>query len=140
MNIRDLLPHRDPFLFVDRITSLEPGREVRGLFRVRSDHPYVNSADKVSVFPPVLVVEALAQVAAICIGSGQPEPSTGARPMGYLARIDQCTFEQPVHADEELLLAAGLVARYGPLSKFNASAQVGDKTVARAALTLYLGS
>ena len=140
MKIQDLLPHRHPFLFVDQIISLQPGCNVKGIFRVPGGHPFVNHSGNVRVFPPILVVEALGQVAGICIGHEPPEPSTQPRSRGYLARIDQCTFEHPVHADEDLLLAASLNAHFGPLYKFDATAQVGDKTVVQAALTLYVES
>jgi 3-hydroxyacyl-[acyl-carrier-protein] dehydratase len=140
LKIQDLLPHRHPFLFVDQIISLQPGRSVKGIFRVPGGHPFVKHTGNVRVFPPILVVEALGQVAGICIGHEPPEPLTGSRPLGYLARIDQCTFEHPVHGEEDLLLAASLNAHFGPLYKFDATAKVGDKTVVQAALTLYAGS
>ena len=140
LNIHDLLPHRHPFLFVDQIISLEPGRNVKGVFRVPGGHPYLKHTGNVRVFPPILVVEALGQVAGICIDHEPPEPSTWSRPVGYLARIDQCSFDHPVHAEEDLLLAASLNAHFGPLYKFDAKARVGDKTAVKAALTLYAES
>ena len=140
LNIQDLLPHRHPFLFVDQIISLQPGRVVKGVFRVPGGHPYVKHTGNARVFPPILIVEALGQVAGICIDHESPETSTRSRPLGYLARIDQCIFEYPVYAEEDLLLAASLNAHFGPLYKFDAKAKVGDKTVVQAALTLYAGS
>ena len=140
LNIQGLLPHRHPFLFVDQIITLQPGHNVKGVFRVPDDHPYVRHTSNARVFPPILIVEALGQVAGICIDHEPPEASTRSRPLGYLARIDQCTFESPVRAEEDLLLTASLNAHFGPLYKFDAKAKVGDRTVVQAALTLYAGS
>ena len=57
--VQDLLPHRYPFLFVDKVTELESGHRVEGTFRIKTDHPFVNRVGVVSVFPATLVVEAL---------------------------------------------------------------------------------
>jgi 3-hydroxyacyl-[acyl-carrier-protein] dehydratase len=138
VNVQDLLPHRHPFLFVDKVVSLQPGHRVEGTFRVKDDHPFINRAAEVPVFPASLVVEALGQIAAICIRYPQEKTSPQLRPRGFLARIDQCSFKHPVPVGENLLLTASLVKRFATLHKFEATGFVDDKIVVKAVLTLYL--
>ena len=138
LQVQDLLPHRHPFLFVDKVLSLQPDHRVEGTFRVQDDHPFVNRTGAVPVFPASLVVEALGQIAAICIRYPQGETSPQLRPRGFLARIDQCSFEHPVHVGEALLLTASLVKHFATLYKFEAMGFVDDKIVVKADLTLYL--
>jgi 3-hydroxyacyl-[acyl-carrier-protein] dehydratase len=136
--VQDLLPHRYPFLFVDKVTKLKSGYSVEGTFRIKTDHPYINRVGGVSVFPATLVVEALGQLAALCIryDQGKPQPRQGAQ--GFLVRIDECSFAHPVHEEEELLLTASLVKQYSTLYKFDARGFVDHRIVVQASLTLYL--
>ena len=136
--VQDLLPHRYPFLFVDEVTQLKSGRSVEGTFRIKSDHPFVNRVGRVSVFPTILVVEALGQLAALCIRYAQENPQPRQRPQGFLVRIDQCSFAHPVQEKEELLLTANLVKQYSTLYKFDARGFVDHMMVVEASLTLYL--
>ncbi len=138
VQVQDLLPHRHPFLFVDKVLSLQPDHRVEGTFRVKNGHPFINRTGAVPVFPASLVVEALGQIAAICIRYPQGETSPQLRPRGFLARIDQCSFEHPVHVGEALLLTASLVKHFAALYKFEAMGFVDDKIVVKAVLTLYL--
>lgn len=136
--IHDLLPHRYPFLFVDRIVSSQNGESVEGVFHVPEDHPFVNRACHIPVFPSFLVVEAMAQVAAVCIRAEHPVSTSKPRSMGYLVRIDQCSFDGPIHPGQNLLLKARLVANYETLFKFDAVCEISGETAARAALTLHI--
>ena len=138
LHVQDLLPHRHPFLFVDKVVSLQPDHRVEGTFLVKDDHPFINRTGDVPVFPASLVVEALGQIAAICIRYPQGETSPQLRPRGFLARIDQCSFEHPVHVGKALLLTASLVKHFATLYKFEATGFVDDKMVVKAALTLFL--
>jgi 3-hydroxyacyl-[acyl-carrier-protein] dehydratase len=136
--VQDLLPHRYPFLFVDRVTKLKSGRSVEGIFRIKSDHPFINRVGGVSVFPATLVIEALGQLAAICIRYPQGAPEPQQRAQGFLVRIDECLFAHPACAEEELLLTASLVKHFSTLYKFDARGSVYHRAVVKASLTLYL--
>ncbi|MEJ2235261.1 MAG: hypothetical protein P8X67_15175 [Syntrophobacterales bacterium] len=138
LQVQDLLPHRHPFLFVDKVLLLQPDHRVEGTFRVKDDHPFINRTGEVPVFPASLVVEALGQIAAICIRYPQGETSPQVRPRGFLARIDECSLEQPIRVGESLLLTANLVKHFATLHKFEATAFVDDKIAVKAVLTLYL--
>jgi 3-hydroxyacyl-[acyl-carrier-protein] dehydratase len=138
LEIQDLLPHRPPFLFVDRIVALESGCSVEGIFEVPEDHPFINRGMDRPVFPAFLLVEALGQVAALCIRRGPPRSPAGPRPSGYLVRVDQCYFDHEVHVGDQVHLLARLIAGYGPLFKFAARGEVSGHVVVQASLTLYL--
>ncbi len=135
--IEEILPHRYPFLFIDSIASLDSGRSILCLYRVPEDQPYLDRRHASAVFPSSLVVEALGQTAAICIHAGRTAPVGKPRTLGYLVRIDLCSFNHRVHGGDELQLAASLVAGYGPLHKFDVRAMVGTQQIVTAALTLY---
>lgn len=136
--VQDLLPHRYPFLFVDRVTTLKPGHSAEGIFRIKGDHPFINRVGGVSVFPATLVVEALGQLAALCIRYARGDQQPRQRAQGFLVRIDECLFSHPVHAEEALLLTASLVKQFSTLYKFDAKGLVDHAVVVKASLTLYL--
>ena len=136
--IQDLLPHRYPFLFVDKITKLKSGHSGEGTFRIKTDHPFINRVGGVAVFPATLVVEALGQLAALCIRYPRRDLQPHERAQGFLVRIDECSFAHPVPAEEELLLTASLVKQFSTLYKFEARGFVGHRMVVQASLTLYL--
>jgi 3-hydroxyacyl-[acyl-carrier-protein] dehydratase len=138
LHVQDLLPHRHPFLFVDKVLLLQPDHRVEGTFGVKDDHPFINRTGEVPVFPASLVVEALGQIAAICTRYPQGETSPQVRPRGFLARIDECSLEHPIYVGESLLLTANLVRHFATLYKFEATAFVDDKIAVKAVLTLYL--
>ena len=136
--VLDLLPHRYPFLFIDKVSKLKSGRSAEGIFLIKADHPFINRAGKVSVFPATLVIEALGQLAALCIRYARGDSQPRQRAQGFLVRIDECSFLDPVHEEEELLLKASLVKQYSSLYKFDARGFVGHRIVVQASLTLYL--
>jgi 3-hydroxyacyl-[acyl-carrier-protein] dehydratase len=136
--VQDLLPHRYPFLFVDKVTKLKSGHSVEGTFRIMTDHPFINRVGGVSVFPATLVVEALGQLAALCIRYPQGAPEPQQRAQGFLVRIDDCSFSHQVSVEEELLLTASLVKQFSTLYKFDARGFVDHRMVVKASLTLYL--
>lgn len=136
--IEDLLPHRHPFLLVDRVLSHEQERAIRCSYRVPVDHPYLNRLSGFSCFPPCLLIEALGQTAALSIRLTRPVAASGAAQLGFLVRIDQCSLSAPAQASDEVVLSARLVASYGPLHKYDVNAQIDGRTVATASLTLHV--
>jgi 3-hydroxyacyl-[acyl-carrier-protein] dehydratase len=139
LRVEDFLPHRYPFLFVDRILSLEGGRSADGLFQVDAAHPLMNHTGERPIFPSLLLVEALGQVAALAIRTRPVAVSSDRRPQGFLVRVDHCRFDRAVYAGETLILSARLLASYGPLYKFDAHGEVAEEPVVQASITLYLG-
>ena len=91
--IQELLPHRYPFLMVDRITELEPGARAVGLKNVSINEPFFQGHfPGYPIMPGVLIVEALAQVGSVALLS--LEQNRGK--VGYFAGIDSFRFRRPV--------------------------------------------
>lgn len=120
-NPLDLLPHRVPFVFVDRIVELEPGLRAVGVKKIASDEWYLRGHFPGNpLVPGVILVEALAQVAGIALNSEQPE---GCR-RTYLSAIRSVKFLRPVLPGEEVTLVAQRRAQLGDLTQFAVAASV----------------
>src|SRR5687767_681149 len=92
--IEKILPHRYPFLLVDRITELEVDKRIVGIKNISSNERYLKrSADGPSVLPPTILTEAIAQVGAIMI-LAKPE---NREKLIYLVGIERVRFRRPVH-------------------------------------------
>lgn len=128
------LPHRYPFLLVDRVLELDSGRRVLALKNVTINEPYfVGHFPYRPVMPGVMMLEALAQAAAILafdmLGK-QPDDKT----VYYFAGIDGARFKRPVEPGDQLLLDVTLDRVKSGLFKFNARARVGDEIAVEATL------
>lgn len=137
MEIRDILdhlPHRYPFLLVDRIIDIEPGKRVTGLKNVTFNEPYfVGHFPHHPVMPGVLIIEALAQAAAMLafhtVGRKPDDKS-----VIYFVGIDHARFKRPVVPGDQLMLHAELTRSARGIWKFDAHAKVGDVIAAEAEL------
>jgi 3-hydroxyacyl-[acyl-carrier-protein] dehydratase len=130
--IRRLLPHREPFLFVDEVTHLEPGRRLVALKRVRAEEPYfAGHFPGAPVMPGVLIVEALAQAGALLLFREIPDRDSK---LLFFAGIDQARFRAPVFPGDDLRLEIEVLSFRGTRSKMTGKAYVGDKLVAEAEL------
>jgi 3-hydroxyacyl-[acyl-carrier-protein] dehydratase len=99
-SIETLLPHRYPFLLVDRIEVVEPGRHVRGTKRITSGEWWMGMEPRGPI-PFTLVLEALAQTS----GALVPDlAGGGAAAIAYFMGADRVRFRQPSHAGDELVL------------------------------------
>ncbi|NPV93442.1 MAG: 3-hydroxyacyl-ACP dehydratase FabZ [Firmicutes bacterium] len=124
--IQKLLPHRYPFLLVDRILEVEPGKRAVGLKNVTINEPFFQGHfPGQPVMPGVLILEALAQVAAVAIFS---LPQYAGK-IGFYAGIDGVRFRQPVTPGDQLRLEAAITRIKGPVAKCQARAYVEDKLV-----------
>lgn len=130
--IMDLLPHRYPFLLVDRVLEYEPGVRIVGLKNVTINEPFFTGHfPGHPVMPGVLIVEALAQAG----GVAALKTMGGGKKLAYFAAIDNCRFRRPVVPGDQLLLNVTITARRGPIWKMHGEARVGDALVAEADLT-----
>jgi 3-hydroxyacyl-[acyl-carrier-protein] dehydratase len=137
LNIQEILeylPHRYPFLLIDRVIEIELGKRIRALKNVSVNEPYFNGHfPYYKVMPGVLVVEAMAQAAAIL--SFQ---SMGIKPddksVYYFAGIDRARFKKPVMPGDQLILEVSIERTVRSVVKYAGKAYVGDVLVAEAEL------
>ena len=137
MNIHEILkklPHRYPFLMVDRVLELEHGKRIKALKNVTMNEPYfVGHFPRRPVMPGVMMLEALAQAAALlsfdALGA-KAEDNT----LYYFAGIDSARFKRPVEPGDQMILDVELDRMKSNIFKFHARASVGGETAVEAAL------
>lgn len=130
--IKATIPHRYPFLLVDKVTEIEEGKRVAGLKNVTANEPYFQGHfPDYPVMPGVLIVEALAQVGAI--GVLGMEENKGK--IGFLAGLDKCRFKQQVKPGDQLQLEVEITRIKGPIGKGKGVATVNGKLACEAEIT-----
>jgi 3-hydroxyacyl-[acyl-carrier-protein] dehydratase len=132
--ITELLPHRYPFLLIDRVLSMEPDKSIVALKNVTINEPFFpGHYPHHPVMPGVLIIEAMAQASALLsfksMGVGASEKS-----VYYFAGIDGARFRQPVVPGDQLIIKSALIRSMRGLFKFSATAEVDGKLVAEAEL------
>jgi len=132
--ILERLPHRYPFLLVDRVLECRPGESIRALKNVTYNEPFFpgHFPDR-PVMPGVMIIEAMAQVAGIlCFVTANVIPDHNTRL--YLVAIDKARFRRPVVPGDQLLLTAQLERSLKGIWRFSTVALVDDQEVAQAQL------
>ncbi len=128
------LPHRFPFLLVDRVLELERGKHIKALKNVTINEPFFSGHfPHRPVMPGVLMLEALAQAAALLAFDAlgvTPDDKT----VYYFAGIDAARFKRPVEPGDQLILHVELARMKSGIFKFNARAMVGDELAVQAEL------
>jgi 3-hydroxyacyl-[acyl-carrier-protein] dehydratase len=132
--ILNYLPHRYPFLLVDRVISLEESKEITAVKNVTINEPFFpGHFSYYPVMPGVLVVEALAQAAAILsFKTMNSKPSDDS--VYYFAGIDNVRFKRPVSPGDQLILKVKIDRIMRGIWKYNAQALVDDVVAAEADL------
>jgi 3-hydroxyacyl-[acyl-carrier-protein] dehydratase len=141
MNIHEILeylPHRYPFLLLDRVISLELGKEIVAIKNVTINEPFFPGHFPYHpVMPGVLIVEAMAQAIAVLSFK-----STGAKPsedtVYYLAGVDNARFKKPVMPGDQLVLKMSVERLVRGVGKYKGQAMVNGEVVAEAELICVL--
>ncbi|MBP1157826.1 MULTISPECIES: 3-hydroxyacyl-ACP dehydratase FabZ [unclassified Paenibacillus] len=135
VQIQEIIPHRYPFLLVDRILEVEAGVRATGIKNVTMNEPFFpGHFPGYPVMPGVLIVEALAQVGSVAML--MVEANRGK--LGFFAGIDNFRFRGQVIPGDTLTLEVVITRLKGSIGKGQATAKVGDKVVAEGELMFAL--
>ncbi|MGH9391963.1 MAG: 3-hydroxyacyl-ACP dehydratase FabZ [Vicinamibacteria bacterium] len=130
-DILKLLPHRPPFLFVDRIIEFEPNKRIVATKRLSSDEYFFEGHfPGHPIMPGVLIIEALAQTAGVLAFLSNPDRQ--GKEQCYFMSVDKAKFRRPVYPGDELALKVELLRRRDPNWKCKGRAFVSGQLVAEA--------
>ncbi|MFC4777842.1 3-hydroxyacyl-ACP dehydratase FabZ [Paenibacillus sp. GCM10023252] len=137
VQIQEIIPHRPPFLLIDRILEVEAGKSAVGIKNVTMNEPFfVGHFPGYPVMPGVLIVEALAQVGSVALLS--LEANRGK--LGFFAGIDGFRFRGQVKPGDTLTLEVTITRFKGAIGKGQGTAKVGDQVVAEGELMFALSN
>lgn len=127
----EVLPHREPFLFIDEILELVPGESARALWTLDPETPFLaGHFPGEPIMPGVIIVEALAQTGALAALS---LPDNAGR-LALFAGIDKARFRRPVRPGDTLDMTTRMTRHRGPIGEAEAVAKVGDEVACQAIL------
>ena len=128
-DIKKILPHRYPFLLVDRILELEPGKRIVGIKNVTFNEPFFQGHfPERAVMPGVLIIEVMAQIAGIMVLSVDEHRGK----LAYLGTVDNAKFRRPIVPGDTLEVEVEMVRLRGSMGKVRCMARVGGEEAAEA--------
>lgn len=131
--ILKLIPHRYPFLLVDRVIDFEVGKSITGIKNVTMNEPhFLGHFPSRPVMPGVLIVESMAQITAVLVAKSMD--SVEDKEVFFMS-IDNTKFRKIVEPGDQLILRASIIQNRGSVWKFEASAFVDDKLVSESIFT-----
>jgi 3-hydroxyacyl-[acyl-carrier-protein] dehydratase len=132
--IEQILPHRYPFLLVDRITEFEVDKRIVGIKNVSLNERYLSHGEP-PVLPPTILTEAVAQVGAIMI-LAKPE---NRQRLIFFAGIERVRFRRPVHPGDVVIIEAKVIRLRSRMGLLKGDARVDGKVVVEGTMTFALG-
>ena len=129
--IKKLIPHRAPFLLIDRVEHVVLDSEATGIKMVSGNEPFfAGHFPDFPVMPGVLIIEALAQTASVMVAATVPDLTAGK--LVFFTTVEKARFRQPVRPGDVVKLHVAKHTNKGPLWKFSGKASVDGKLVAEA--------
>ncbi|MDM5148036.1 3-hydroxyacyl-ACP dehydratase FabZ [Candidatus Persebacteraceae bacterium Df01] len=133
--ILQALPHRHPFLFVDKVLSYESGKSIVAQKNVSISEPcFAGHFPEMPVLPGVIIIEALAQASAVLSYLSRDDTETDSSNYFYLAGVDKCRFRRMVVPGDTLILHCALQRHARNLFRFNTRAEVNGTVACEAQL------
>ncbi|GAA0605071.1 3-hydroxyacyl-ACP dehydratase FabZ [Virgibacillus siamensis] len=130
--IKNTIPHRYPFLLVDKVTDMEEGKHITAIKNVTANEPFFQGHfPNYPVMPGVLIVEALAQAGAIAVLGIKENQGK----IGFLAGLDKCRFKHQVKPGDQLELNVEITRIKGSIGKGKGTATVNGKVACEAEIT-----
>ncbi|RYM05498.1 3-hydroxyacyl-ACP dehydratase FabZ [Sporolactobacillus sp. THM7-7] len=134
-DIKKILPHRYPFLLVDRVLEVEEGKRAVGIKNVSANEPFFNGHfPDYPVMPGVLIVEALAQISGIAVLNQGEEAGV----LTLFAGIDKCRFKRQVRPGDQLRLESEILRFRGSFAKARGTATVDGEVACEAEMMFAL--
>ncbi len=134
--IMEIIPHRQPFLLIDRVTEMVPGQSAKGYKNISYNEPYfAGHFPQEPVMPGVLQLEALAQLGAVAVLSLEENKGRTA----YFAGVNQAKFKHKVAPGDRLDLECEIIKTKGPLGIGAVKATVDGKLACKAEISFMIG-
>lgn len=134
--IKAIIPHRYPFLLIDKVVEIEEGKRAVGIKNVSANEPFFQGHfPQYAVMPGVLIVEALAQVGAVALL--KMEENQGR--LAFFAGIDRCRFRRQVRPGDQLRLEVEIIRYRGKIGKGKGVATVDGEVACEAEIMFALG-
>jgi len=131
LEIMELIPHRPPFLMIDKVVEMVPRESAVGIKNVSIDEPFfIGHFPKRPVLPGVLIIESMAQTAGVLVVESLGKEARGK--LVYFMTIESARFRKPVFPGDQVRLEVTKLRSRGPVWKFSGKALVESVTVAEA--------
>ena len=137
VEIQKILPHRYPFLLLDRVTKLEKGVSIEAYKNVSISEPvFQGHFPDHPIYPGVMIIEGMAQAGGVLAfkSSSEEEQEAAANKVVYFMSIDKAKFRSPVTPGDQLIYKLTVIKQRGAIWQLDAKAYVDDKLVAQAEL------
>ena len=137
VEIQKILPHRYPFLLLDRVSNLEVGKSIEGYKNVSISEPiFQGHFPDHPIYPGVMIIEGMAQAGGVLAfkSSSVTEQKDADNKVVYFMSIDKAKFRAPVRPGDQLIYKLSVIKNRGAIWQLDAKAYVNDKLVAQAEL------